>query len=344
MKNRGAPDEEVVTEPRAATRRHVRESWQATALGEYEAPPRSDVPAREGPGSTSAGAREGICEHGSSDSCKECGGSSICEHGRVRYSCKECGGSGICGTGGAKPVQGCGARASAAREDRQVQVRGCEHLQAREEEASARSAGLGHLPAREAATQLQGVWGSAFCEHGRGKRSARSAGREHLRAREGGDTSASAGAQHICEHGRVRAVQGVRGREHLRAWRRQSDTGSAGARRSAAREGASRCKECGGCQICEHGRSENARVRGGSICEHGRRRHEWGVRGGASASTGGCEVTARNAARLATRRLAVPPVHPKPEILVEPRRGGPGRGRRRARFALASLFRRYSHK
>ena len=28
--------------------------------------------------------------------CKECGGSQICEHGRVRYRCKECGGKGIC--------------------------------------------------------------------------------------------------------------------------------------------------------------------------------------------------------------------------------------------------------
>ena len=28
--------------------------------------------------------------------CKECGGSGICEHGRVRSQCKECGGSGIC--------------------------------------------------------------------------------------------------------------------------------------------------------------------------------------------------------------------------------------------------------
>ncbi len=28
--------------------------------------------------------------------CKECGGSAICEHGRLKYSCKECGGSGIC--------------------------------------------------------------------------------------------------------------------------------------------------------------------------------------------------------------------------------------------------------
>ena len=28
--------------------------------------------------------------------CKECGGASICEHGRVRSYCKECGGASIC--------------------------------------------------------------------------------------------------------------------------------------------------------------------------------------------------------------------------------------------------------
>ena len=38
-----------------------------------------------------------ICEHGRRRSkCKECGGASICEHGRERYQCKECGGASIC--------------------------------------------------------------------------------------------------------------------------------------------------------------------------------------------------------------------------------------------------------
>ena len=38
-----------------------------------------------------------ICEHGRMRSqCKECGGSQICEHGRRRSRCKECGGSSIC--------------------------------------------------------------------------------------------------------------------------------------------------------------------------------------------------------------------------------------------------------
>ena len=35
-----------------------------------------------------------LCEHGRQRSrCKECGGSGICEHGRRRSTCKECGGS-----------------------------------------------------------------------------------------------------------------------------------------------------------------------------------------------------------------------------------------------------------
>ena len=28
--------------------------------------------------------------------CKQCGGSRICTHGRVKRFCKECGGSGLC--------------------------------------------------------------------------------------------------------------------------------------------------------------------------------------------------------------------------------------------------------
>ena len=38
-----------------------------------------------------------ICEHGRlRHVCKECGGVSICEHGRRRHACKECGGASIC--------------------------------------------------------------------------------------------------------------------------------------------------------------------------------------------------------------------------------------------------------
>jgi len=38
-----------------------------------------------------------ICEHGRVRSnCKDCGGGSICEHGRQRSQCKDCGGGSIC--------------------------------------------------------------------------------------------------------------------------------------------------------------------------------------------------------------------------------------------------------
>jgi len=63
----------------------------------------------------------------------------------------------------------------------------------------------------------------------------------------------------------------------------------------------SRCKECGGARICEHGgrRSRCKEGGGGGICEHGRQR----------SSCKECDAAAR---------AIHPPVHPKLEILVEP--------------------------
>ena len=51
-----------------------------------------------------------LCEHGRQRSrCKECGGSGICEHGRRRSTCKECGGGGICEHGRQRyKCKGCG--------------------------------------------------------------------------------------------------------------------------------------------------------------------------------------------------------------------------------------------
>ena len=67
----------------------------------------------------------------------------------------------------------------------------------------------------------------------------------------------------------------------------------------------SQCKECGGSSICEHGRVRFfCKECGGlGICEHGRRKY-------------GCKEC--RAARDAAARVLCPPVHPKPEILVEP--------------------------
>ena len=45
----------------------------------------------------------GICPHGRVKShCKECGWVSICPHGRWKYECKDCGGAGICAHGRVK--------------------------------------------------------------------------------------------------------------------------------------------------------------------------------------------------------------------------------------------------
>ena len=59
--------------------------------------------------------------------CKECGGASICAHGKRRSTCKECGGGGICAHG--KPRSKCkecgGKRRRAAQSDR-VQCDRCQ--------------------------------------------------------------------------------------------------------------------------------------------------------------------------------------------------------------------------
>ena len=44
-----------------------------------------------------------LCIHGRMKSvCKDCGGSSVCVHGRRKYVCKECGGSSLCTHGRVK--------------------------------------------------------------------------------------------------------------------------------------------------------------------------------------------------------------------------------------------------
>ena len=66
------------------------------------------------------------------------------------------------------------------------------------------------------------------------------------------------------------------------------------------------CKECGGSQICEHGRdrSKCKECGGGSICEHGRQRYH-------------CKECRE--ARAASARVIRPPFRLKPEAKkVEP--------------------------
>jgi hypothetical protein len=84
----------------------------------------------------------------------------------------------------------------------------------------------------------------------------------------------------------------------------------------------STCKECGGSSICEHGRvrSKCKECGGSSICEHGRQRYGCKECGGSGICEHGRQRHRCNecrSARAAATRVLCPPVHPKPEILVE---------------------------
>ena len=96
-----------------------------------------------------------VCEHGRMKSaCKECGGGSVCEHGRMKSACKECGGGQICEHGRIKTrCKDCGGGSI------------CEH---------------GRIKSR-----CKDCGGSQICEHGRIKSICKDCG--------GGS---------ICEHGR----------------------------------------------------------------------------------------------------------------------------------------------
>ena len=83
------------------------------------------------------------------------------------------------------------------------------------------------------------------------------------------------------------------------------------------------CKECPGKGICEHGRRRSTckECGGSSICEHGRRRYRCKECGGSQICEHG-RVRSKCKECRAAREAAAPvvclPVHPKPEILVEP--------------------------
>ena len=132
--------------------------------------------------------------------------------------------------------------------------------------------------------------GKGICEHGRRRTECKECGGggicEHGRHR---SKCKECGGSGLCEHGRQRYQCKECGGSGICEHGRQR----------------SRCKECGGSQICEHGRrrSQCKECGGSGICEHGRQRY-------------GCKEcrAARDQAAPAPR----PPVHPKPEILVEP--------------------------
>ena len=186
--------------------------------------------------------------------------------------------------------------------------------------------------------------GSGLCEHGRERSQCKECGGsgicEHGRVR---SKCKECGGSGICEHGRAEG-SGRLGRSKCKsaAARICASASTGGAKGSARSAG-------GGSQICEHGR-----VRGLSNLRAREAARSAGAR--ASASTGGSEAGARSAglehmrAREAAKQVqgvrglrhlrareaeirvqgvprgsrpggsrpAPPPVHPKPEILVEP--------------------------
>ena len=196
--------------------------------------------------------------------CRECPGKGICEHGRRRCSCKECGGASA-STGGARLLQG---------------VRGLEHLRAREAATPVQGGGGSQIcggqryQCKECGGLGSASTGGRQCKECGALRSASTGGAKQVQG--------VRGLEHR-EHGRVRPVQGVRGSgicEHGRRHQCKECGGSGicehgrhrhvckecGARASAstggceacarwglehlrAREGASRCKECGAADL-----------------------------------------------------------------------------------------------
>ena len=154
--------------------------------------------------------------------CKECGGASICEHGRQRYYCKECGARASASTGG------CEGRARSA---------GPEHLRHGRERYKCKVRGFVICDTGGSDTSAWSVGG--ICEHGRHRRFCKECGGsgfcEHGRQR---SLCKECGGSQICEHGRQRYYC--------------KECGGAG----ICEHGRQRpqCKECGGSQICEHRR------------------------------------------------------------------------------------------
>uniref|UniRef100_A0A0G4HB66 CR-type domain-containing protein n=1 Tax=Chromera velia CCMP2878 TaxID=1169474 RepID=A0A0G4HB66_9ALVE len=122
------------------------------------------------------GGEDTVCPHGRKHAkyCKECGGSGICEHGRVRYRCKECGGGSICEHGRVRYwCKECGGGCI------------CEHGRAR--------------------YYCKDCDGKGVCEHGRLKRDCKECGGSALCKHSKRRTLCKeCGGKSICEHGRLR--------------------------------------------------------------------------------------------------------------------------------------------
>ena len=119
----------------------------------------------------------GICEHlRVRTRCKDCGGGSICEHNRLRSTCKECGGGSICEHNKARSTcKECGGGSI------------CEHNRTR--------------------SRCKDCGGGSICEHNRTRSTCKECGGsqicEHLRVR---TRCKDCGGGSICEHSRVRSM------------------------------------------------------------------------------------------------------------------------------------------
>ena len=68
-----------------------------------ESPSNKGAMRARGEGSLELQGVQRLSARSSAPKCKECGGASVCEHGRVRSKCKECGGASICEHGRHRP-------------------------------------------------------------------------------------------------------------------------------------------------------------------------------------------------------------------------------------------------
>jgi len=125
--------------------------------------------------------------------CKECGGSQICDHGRVRSTCKECGGSQICEHG---------RRRSKCKECGGASI--CEHN--RERSTCKECGGSGICEHGRVRSRCKECGGASICEHGRQRSHCKDCGGsgicEHGRRRH---NCKDCGGSGICEHGRDRS-------------------------------------------------------------------------------------------------------------------------------------------
>jgi len=171
-----------------------------------------------------------ICEHGRiKRMCKECGGSSICKHGNIKYHCKECCGSSICKHGKVKYYcKECGGSSI------------CQH--GKDKYHCKQCSGPNFCHHNKEKYKCRECGGSCFCQHGREKHRCKACG----------------GAS-ICQHGRLKQIC-------------KDCCGSKICNHGRYKHF---CKDCGGSRICEHGKQKQCcKDCGGSrICEHGVQKH-----------------------------------------------------------------------